>query len=188
MISIIIPIKTTENEYWNFLHEAIKSVLRQTNKNYELIISPYENDVSEGRNKGIEKAKREWILCLDADDTLDPTFIEKVLPFGEFFDIIATDGIINNTRFTSSTGNLDYFLQWNRILSCSVFKKEVWEKYHFNEELGGYEDWDFWINALRNGFTIGTVNQPLVTISDRPNSRNKEAITRHNELKSKIIW
>lgn len=190
MISIIIPIKTTENEYWELLHKAVKSVLRQSYKDYELIISQYDNDVSEGRNKGLKKAHGEYCLTLDADDILHLQFLEKVLPYLGRYDIIATDGFIGSSifksKFKAQDGTLDDFLKQNRILNCSVFKKEIWDKYHFNESLGGYEDWDFWIKALRNGYKIGVIHEPLVTISDRPNSRNKDAIKRDSELKEKI--
>jgi glycosyltransferase involved in cell wall biosynthesis len=191
MISIIIPIKTTENEYWDLLPKAIKSVLRQTNKDYELIISQYDNDVSEGRNKGIERAHGEYCLTLDADDTLHPQFLEKVKNYCGQYDIVATDGYISGfifkKKFIAKDGVLEDFLQNNRILNCSIFKKEIWNRYHFNENLGGYEDWDFWVKALRNGYKIGVIHEPLVNISNRFNSRNKGAIRRHNELKDEIL-
>ena len=67
-----------------------------------------------------------------------------------------------------------------------MFKRKVWEKYQFNEELGGYEDWDWNLRAIENGFIIKAIDIPLVNISDVPNSRNKGSIRRHNELKEKI--
>lgn len=193
MISIILPIKTTENEYWKLMPQAIKSVLRQTYKEYELIISPYDTDVSEGRNEGLERARGEYCLTLDADDMLHPQFLEKVVPLLARYDIVATDAVFSKlgifkSRFRAKAGTLNDFLEGNRILNCSVFKKEIWEKYHFNEELGGYEDWDFWIKALRNGYIVGVVHESLVTIRDRPNSRNKKAIERADELKNKILY
>lgn len=184
MISVIIPIKKERNEYWKMLPRAINSVLAQTFTDFELIIQIYDNQVSEGRNEGIKKAVGEWILTLDADDELEPNFLEKVWEHKEDYDIVATDATINGIRFKAEPDK--EFQSKNRILNCSLFKKEVWNKYNFNEELLAYEDYDFWLKAIRNGFKIGHINIPLVKIYDRPDSRNKYASTHHEELLAQI--
>lgn len=184
MISIIIPIKKERNEYWKLLPKSINSVLKQTFTDFELILSIYENEVSEGRNSGIRKAQGEWILTLDADDELMPKFLEEVSKYTNQYDIIATDALVNGIRFVAEPHK--EFESRNRILNCSLFKKEVWERYNFNEQLKAYEDYDFWLKAIRNGFKIGAVNIPLVKINDRPNSRNKYASTHHTELINQI--
>jgi len=181
MISIVIPIKLEENQYWDLLPNAIKSVLRQTYTDYELIISQYKNDVSEGRNKGIEKCNGEWILTLDADDILHNTFLEETIKLSDKYDIISTHS--NNLLANPD----EDFTQANRILNCSLFKKEVWLKNKFDETLYGYEDWKFWLDAKKEGFKFGLVNKQLVYINDTPNSRNKNAIKRHNELVKIIL-
>jgi len=183
MISIIIPIKLQENEYWDLLPGAIKSVLRQTYKDYELIIQQYDNDVSEGRNKGLERARGEYCLCLDADDILYPDFLEKTLPLMKDYDMVATMGDINGVTFTPHTSGFEI---GNQMLNCFLFKKEIWNKYKFDETLGGLEDYDWNLQAIRNGYKVGIVNEILVYISDRPNSRNKEA-TRNLKTLMEII-
>lgn len=184
MISVIIPIKNIENEYWDLLPRAIKSVLRQTFKDFELIVSIYNEEVSVGRNSGIAKAKGEWILTLDADDELTPNFLEEVYKNKGNYDIIATGALINGKLFIPEPHK--GFESTNRILNCSLFKKEVWEKYHFNQDLKAYEDYDFWLKSIENGFKIGVVKTPLVNIYDRPNSRNKYASIHHDELINQI--
>src|SRR6188508_2038149 len=101
LISIIVPCYNVGP----FLGETLESVLAQTYSNWECIIvndgSPdnthdvaiewekkdkrfvylkLENGgVERARNKGIERATGEFILPLDGDDTLHPTFLEKTL-------------------------------------------------------------------------------------------------------------
>lgn len=183
IVSVIIPIKLTENMYWEHFPNAIKSVLRQTYKNYEIIVQQYENDVSEGRNKGLEKAQGKYCVCLDADDTLHPEFMEKTLRLIDTYDIISTQGDINGRIFyPDATG----FNEGNRILNCFLFKKEIWDRYKFNETLGGLEDYDWNLQAIRNGYRVGIVPEVLVYISDLPNSRNKQATRNLKELMDKI--
>ena len=100
-VSIIIPVYNVEN----YIEECLASVLKQTFKNYEVIIvndgttdnsaqiaSVFtENDsrfklvnqenqgLSGARNTGIQEAKGEYIAFLDSDDWIDKNFIEKLL-------------------------------------------------------------------------------------------------------------
>lgn len=187
MISVVIPIKKERNEYWSYLPRAINSVLIQTFEDFELTLAIYDNDVSQGRNAGIRKSQGEWILTLDADDELEPNFLEEVSKHFEYYDIIGTDAIfLPSGRRFNAIPNTDFEVN-NGILSCSIFKKDVWDKYNFNETIGGYEDWDFWLKAKRNGFSFGAVNIPLVKIYERDTSRNKDAIKKHNELLKQIL-
>ena len=96
-ISIIIPYKN----YINYLRECLQSLLAQSFKGYEIIIvyhedskhdiemiqSEYyfeqisfincgESNVSIARNKGLSKAKREYVCFLDSDDYLLPDTLE----------------------------------------------------------------------------------------------------------------
>lgn len=96
--SIIVPFYNSQMH----LEECIKSVISQTNGDFELlliddgstdksldIIKRYLKDsrikliqkdnggVSSARNLGIENSKGKWITFLDSDDWLDPNFLEN---------------------------------------------------------------------------------------------------------------
>ncbi len=99
MISIIIP---TFNRY-PFLEKAVKSVLRQSLRDFELLIVDDGSDdgtkeliqsfcdervryyyqenrgVSAARNKGIIESRRDVIAFLDSDDAWEPEKLEKQL-------------------------------------------------------------------------------------------------------------
>ena len=51
----------------------------------------------------------------------------------------------------------------NLVDACSVFKKHVWEKIGgFNENMRyGWEDWDFWLSALEQGYQFIHIEQQL---------------------------
>lgn len=99
-VSVIIPCYN----HWQFLSEALNSVLSQTHKDIEIIVvddgSEKQPDgatidfieknkitlikisnagPSVARNRGIEAAQGELILPLDADDKIDSTYIEKAI-------------------------------------------------------------------------------------------------------------
>lgn len=101
MVSVIIPAYNAEK----YITRAINSVLKQTYKNYEIIVIndgstdstkaivenfyyQYTNvilidtpngGVSRARNLGIDKARGEFIAFLDADDELFPDALEKMI-------------------------------------------------------------------------------------------------------------
>ena len=102
LVSIIIPVYNTPE---SLLRMAISSVLSQTYKNFELVIVDDGSDsqcrevlarfaavdarvkllegdhrgVSRARNLGIAASKGEWLVFSDADDEVEPGFIEEGL-------------------------------------------------------------------------------------------------------------
>ncbi|WP_020005670.1 glycosyltransferase family 2 protein [Brachyspira innocens] len=98
MVSIIIPVYNVSN----YLKTCLESVINQTYKELEIIcindgstdnsfeilkeyaskdkritiIDKKNAGVSAARNDGIEKAKGEYIFCIDSDDYIDNDFIE----------------------------------------------------------------------------------------------------------------
>ena len=120
-------------------------VLRQSNKG-----------VAAARNAGIEKARGQFVVCLDADDRIAPTFIEKTASA-----LAADDSLgIAYTGLQLATGGttgwpppkVDYDKQFsgqNQIPTCALFRREDWAR------VGGYrsymqpsEDADFFTRLL----------------------------------------
>lgn len=178
LISIIVPCYNQAQ----YLDECIQSVFDQTYKNWECIIvndgSPdnagdvaqkwvekdarfkyFEKEnggVASARNFGIEKASGTWILPLDADDLINPKYLQLASEkFPENYDIIYCKAVffgIVNKEFRLPAFNFDQILLDNQIFNAAFFPKEKWQK------IGGYdvefyygmEDWEFWINLLKN--------------------------------------
>lgn len=188
-VSIVIP-------YWGsyekYLPECLESVSKQTYKNYEVIVVSDALNLPEGRNKGIRRAKGEYILCLDVDDKIEPTFLEKCLEAND--DIVSTAqqefGDSNNLWNTQKTHPVfSDFLEGNQINCCSLFKRKVWETVGgFDEDMtDGYEDWLFWAKATQKSFTITVIKDPLFLYRKHGHSMVQDAIAKHYELKQKII-
>lgn len=184
-ISVIIPYTTT---YEKYLDEAKNSVINA----HETILVPYTENLCKARNRGVKEATGDYILQLDADDILEPTFIEECTPLLEEKTIVAT----GHSEFGEVTGeytveddlSLENFKRGNRILGCSVYPLKMWEEVGgYDETLEGYEDWDFWLRALEAGYTIKKIDKPLVRIRIHKTSRNKEAIKNHDRLKNYIL-
>lgn len=112
--------------------------------------------VSSARNFGIEKANAEWILPLDGDDKIASQYLEFAT--NEFYknpDIIYCKASFfgkTNEEFVLDNFSYDLILLNNLIFCSGFFKKAAWEKtrgYDTNL-IHGFEDWDFWIELLKN--------------------------------------
>ncbi|MFC3160374.1 Glycosyltransferase involved in cell wall bisynthesis [Chryseobacterium arachidis] len=112
--------------------------------------------VSSARNLGIENASATWILPLDGDDKIASEYLE--LASGEFHknpDVIyckaAFFGNVNDD-FILDDFSYEQLLLNNLIFCSGFFKKEAWQKTEGYDEklIHGFEDWDFWIELLKN--------------------------------------
>lgn len=126
IISIIVPVYNADN----YIRRCIDSILRQSFTNYELLLindgskddsglicdeyaqkdsrvkvfHKENGGVSTARNLGIEKSTGEWITFIDADDWVEPGFLNNV-------------GNLSNN-------NIDWvFAEW----------RTVWDRVHLNE-------------------------------------------------------
>lgn len=166
MISVIIPYK--EDRGW--LDKAIESVETQTYKNYEIILSQSDNRVGYNLNRGIEKAKGDYIKYLCDDDLLTPNSLMDSLKGIKYFDFIHGNAInfFPNGRQSIQRPIKRHFecrelLRRNYIHGGTLmYKSEVFEKYGlFDESLWTGEEYDFNLKILKGGARIGYVNSTL---------------------------
>lgn len=189
LVTVVIP---TYN-YSSRVGRAINGVSTQTISNFECFIiddgstDDTEKVVSEiishdrrfhyvkqknsgvavARNRGISLGTAPYVCCLDADDTIEPQFLEAcvmTLSKNKEYSIayarlkyVLPDG---RTGESDWPGKFDYESQLkrvNQIPTCCVFKRVMWER------LGGYrsrycphgagsEDAEFWLRAGAYGF------------------------------------
>lgn len=126
--------------------------------------------VSGGRNTAAAISKGEVILPLDADDWIDPFFLERTLA------VMKEDpevGIVS-TLFTyhgEKEGLLcgyayprtyEQQLKENRITVCSLIRREALDQAgEWDMKAQGWEDWDMWLRILKLGWKHGIVKQGL---------------------------
>lgn len=132
------------------------------------------------RNAGIAAAQGEYILPLDADDTIDPSYIARAVSILEENTEI---GIVycQASFFGKKTGrwllppySLKEMLIGNIIFASALFRKVDWEKvggYNPNMKYG-LEDYDFWLSLLENGAEIYQIQEVLFHYRIKPVSRS----------------
>lgn len=186
--SIVIPYW---GEYEKYLPECLECVSKQTYKDYEVIVVNDCSDLPTARNRGIERANGEFILCLDVDDKIDPRYLEKCVEEFDFgADIVYCDakefGDHSAECLIPDSFTKEELFQSNRLVACSPFRKKDWNKIGgYDENMkDGYEDWDFWIRMMREDKKFVKIKETLFFYNkhsdsmsaDYQNDRNSERL------------
>jgi hypothetical protein len=80
----------------------------------------------------------------------------------------------------------DQLLRWNYIHASALYRRSVWEQnrgYDGTMPVQGFEDWDFWIGALKHGWQFAYV--PEVFFDYR--IAKESMITRAQEFKERVV-
>lgn len=188
----LVSVVVVSFNYGHFVEEAVDSVLAQTFGDIEVIVvdggstdpasrertlalkrpkttvvaQTESHQVGANRNFGISKARGKYICCLDADDLLKPTYIEKAVFLLETYgyDVVSCAmqqfGSTDERVCILDEPQLADMLEGNHVLTCAVFRRSLWEK------AGGYrdtdrtvtghvyEDWLFWARLAAMGARI----------------------------------
>jgi len=135
------------------------------------------------RNLAIERARGAYILPLDADDWLAPTFLDKTAPMLNADPAIGVVhtwvGLVGGHRGVWRTGGftLPELLARCTIHVASLFRRELWA------DVGGFdprfveswEDWDLWLGAAARGWRGRCVPEVLVYYRRSASSRERAA-------------
>lgn len=180
-VSIVIPVFDSGA----LLRDTLASVARQTLRSYEIVlvddgstdprtialcdeaarepgvhlIRTMNQGPAHARNTGIAAGRAPYVLPLDSDDWLAPTFLERtvaLLDTDPAIDVVYTwVALVGRHHGTWETGPfaIPDMLSRCTIHVCSLYRRRVWEL------AGGYdaqfvhscEDWDFWLSALEHG-------------------------------------
>lgn len=191
-VSIIIPCYNQGK----YVAEAINSALRQTFKDIEIvcvndgstdnsvgIIKSFENKyknfiflnneenrgVIYSRNFAIKNCNGTYILPLDADDIIEPTYVEKAV---KILDNNPNIGIVyckakifgNYDKYWNlKPFNKSDILYENCIFCSALFRKSDFLKIGgYNDNMKyGCEDYDLWLSFIEQGLEVFQINEIL---------------------------
>jgi len=223
-VSVIIPVKSGYDFY---LQDTLDSLIAQTYTKWEVILvndggpplkdNPYLMGfpfvrVVEGlpgvfqgpawaRNRGVEAAQADLLVFLDADDYLQPEYLETVV---KAYHQVEGGYIYTDWYSIDSENHIkrEESKDWDALhatrkalhtITC-LFPKTAWEDVYagdpsrgggFDERIEGWEDWEFLIAVLEAGYCGTRVAIPLFTYRFK-SGRREESYALKDRLLSYI--
>jgi glycosyltransferase involved in cell wall biosynthesis len=193
-VTVVIPCYN----HGGYIEEAIQSILEQTLQDVEIIVVDDGSTEAEtvrilnslekpktriihlqqnrglpaARNAGIRQAQGKYICCLDADDKLHLTYLEKATAMMESNSGISFVG--SWTQVFGSESRVWYarpfdpaeILYANQFNSLAVFRRTAWERAggFFEEMWEGFEDWEFWVRLTGLGYRGHQIPEKLLYV------------------------
>lgn len=203
IVSVIVPCYNEDR----YVEETLQSIKNQTYKKLECIvvndgstdkslqkISKFcksdsrfvffdrkNEGVSEARNYAIRKSNGKYILPIDADDIIDPTFIEKgirILEDHPDYRLVYCD--VRQFGMSHKHMKLPEYSLETEIMNNCIPVSAIYRRCDFDKTSGydsnmqeGLEDWDFWLSLLNPMDKVYKINQELFFYRIKKNSRNK---------------
>ncbi len=186
-VSFIVPCF----DQWGYLSGALASIRAQTVTDHETILvcettknwptTEYweppmvdkivwhrENiGLAEARTSALRLSESQWVVPLDADDTIEPTFLERTLAAGR------CSAVAVNSETPLGPG----ILENNYLPYCALFDRK------FLLELGGWqqptktqgiEDWYLWVRLYDAGAHVITIPDKLFHWNRHPGSLSSQ--------------
>ncbi|MBI9113162.1 glycosyltransferase [Maridesulfovibrio ferrireducens] len=219
VVSVVVPC----HNYGRYLAECVKSVLLQSFCAWEIIIvndgstddthevaqdimanypghairyyRQEQKGIVQPRNRGVTLAKGEFILPLDADDLIAPTFLERTVAYllerpelGYVSTKALFFGSSNKIWPSEPFANLS-LLVTNQQTNTTLYRKTMWQDVNGYDErmIHGYMDWEFWIHCTKMGWTGEQINEPLFFYRRKDDSVVMRAKQRDIAIKEQIV-
>lgn len=152
------------------------------------VISQPQGGVSIARNQGMSVAHYDWLLFLDADDWIAPTYIEKLthlLSADPTLDVVycgwarttAEGQLVHESVCPLADELFATFAQTNpfAIHACLVRRSLIELVGGFDPSLRTCEDWDLWQRIARAGANFGRLPELLAYYCMQPTSASIQA-------------
>jgi glycosyltransferase involved in cell wall biosynthesis len=205
VVSVIIPVGPNHEQY---LPDALNSLLAQTCRDWEAIVindsgeplnnlTPYpfvrlfdtegKQGAGKARNIGLEQSRAPLVLFLDADDWLQPDALQRMLQAH-----VDSDGryvysgwlAINGDKVTVDEppeySQTEWLYQGQHAVTALIPLEWCKAVGGFDEEIAGWEDWDFFVKLATHGYCGAHVMAPLLSYRQHTGTR-RETSLKHKE-------
>ncbi|MFB0845134.1 glycosyltransferase [Paenibacillus oleatilyticus] len=154
------------------------------------IVRKENGGLSSARNKGFQEAVTDYIVPLDADDLIESTYLEQcywaLLAYPEKgWAYTDTVGFGDHTYVWRKKFDIQTLKEDNFMVATAMIKKELWEAVEgYDETLKhGYEDWHFWLKAIKAGFAPVHVKEYGFWYRRRPASMLRTLLEEESQKK-----
>lgn len=170
---IIVDDCSTDGSF-NYISDLIKN-----HNNVKLFQTPKNGGSAVARNIGLKNASGKYVTFLDSDDLLDPNYLEEQIKFIKENGPIITAGYRRMAENTTTNFIPRKSITYKQLLTgndCSclttMYDREVVGDILFPEDLQRHEDFIFWLDILKKGYTVKGNQNVLATYRIISGSKN----------------
>ena len=203
----------------HFLEEALLSVFAQTDPSWEIIVVDDGSDDPDtvavldalslprttlirqdnrglpgARNAGMRRARGRFLVPLDADDELAPTFLERLgeelercpdAAYAQCWSELFGD---QSAIWVNRPFNPYQMLLSNSVVGCVLLRRDAWAAVggYAEDMTEGNEDWDLWLKLLEAGWDQVEVHEPLFRYRKHGVSMSVETEARFEQARSRM--
>lgn len=187
-VSFIVPCF----DQWQWLPDALASIKAQTVTDHETVLvcetqanMPPQGiylsvdkiiwhkdniGLAEARNSGVRLSQAEFVVPLDADDTIEPAFLERTLASACGAAVVAVN---------CEHGLTDEIYKNNYLNYCALFSRPYLNYFRGYQQphptIQGMEDWDLWIRMNQaNPSWVVTIPDHLFNWRRHPGSMSSK--------------
>jgi glycosyltransferase involved in cell wall biosynthesis len=169
---------------------AVAKTYLEKDKRFRLLSTPQNLKLPGARNFGIRAANGVYILPLDADDKITPTYCRRAMEvFTEFPNVKLVYG--NGGYFGEMNGpwllpeyRYAYLFSRNPIHCAAFFKKVDWEAVGGYDEsfINSYEDWDLWLSLINENDKVVQLKEIGLLYRKRQHSMSSQFHSEHKNI------
>jgi len=175
---------------WDKLAERAIASAHQQGRYLHQLIRSHGSNIQVARNGAVHKATGTWLCFLDADDELEPGYLEAMLagtgdlryprvryvPYGGDADSAPSRILVKGNTL----------LDQNHMVIGTLVRREQFLRVGGFPDYPAYEDWGLWLRCWVDGAVLGLVRDAVYRAHMRPNSRNHLSGKRAQELYHQI--
>lgn len=184
-----IVVATYGSDIWK--EKAKTAVLSAQNQTVQSeVIHHHAQNLARARNEGASMISSEYIIFLDADDSLDENYVKEMIVQIDDSDLrqpstlgVYPDNTEDDCPVLIPARSL---LESNYLVIGTMCRRDQFlDAGGFDETFPVLEDWDLWVRMWKNGAIIGARPKAIYRVGVHPNSRNQNA-SLHGEYYTKI--
>jgi len=183
---IVVDDGSTADVHWSGEQVAARDGGETTLRHYRVSNRGLPN----ARNVGLMLARGEAFLPLDADDWLEPTFLERTLPLLADADVVhvglqehgpRTGTYMPGLYMPLSQLTVEVERVSNHLAYCALFRTRLLREVggYNGRMVCGFEDWDLWIDLMQRGVRFAAVEEVLFNYRTSDDGMLMETINRH---------
>jgi glycosyltransferase involved in cell wall biosynthesis len=176
-VSVIIATFGDRKNWDRIVQRAINSVITQSVRPNQLIRS-HGKDLQQARNEAVKKSYSDWLCFLDADDELEPGYIEAMLkgqgdlryPMVRYLDV---EQFNIDHRLTDPVALKEiHILDGNWMVIGTFVRREQFLRVGGFPDYSAYEDWALWIKCWIDGAQWQLCNDAIYRVYRSKSGRN----------------